>query len=55
MKIVTDSVLEAAREDGYPIRDRYMHHILLHDEGEFDQEITGWIEMAWAMVGPGRR
>ena len=40
---------------GYPSRDRYMHHILLHDEGEFDQEITGWIEMAWAMVGPGRR
>lgn len=40
---------------GYPSPERYMHHILLHDEGEFDQEITGWLEAAWALVGPGRR
>lgn len=40
---------------GYPSHDRYMHHILLHDESEFDEEIIGWIEAAWAMVGPGRR
>lgn len=40
---------------GYPSPERWMHHILLRSEDEFDQEITGWIEAAWALVGPGRR
>ena len=40
---------------GYPSPERYMHHILLRNESEFDQEITGWIEAAWALVGPGRK
>ena len=40
---------------GYPSHERYMHHILLRSEAEFDAEITGWIEAAWALVGPGRR
>ncbi|MBQ3156982.1 MAG: hypothetical protein IJB81_08670 [Clostridia bacterium] len=40
---------------GYPSHDRYMHHILLRSAAEFDAEITGWIEAAWALVGPGRR
>lgn len=40
---------------GYPSPERYMHHILLRNEDDFDAEIISWIEAAWALVGPGRR
>lgn len=38
-----------------PSRDRYMHHLLLRSKEEFNAEIINWIEMAWALVGCGRR
>lgn len=40
---------------GYPGPMRYMHHILLRDERDFDDEICRWIEAAWSLVGCGRR
>lgn len=34
---------------------RWMHHMLLHSAEELDAEVLGWLEMAWALVGCGRR
>ena len=34
---------------------RWMHHMIIHAECELDAEVRGWLEAAWALVGPGRR
>lgn len=34
---------------------RWMHHLLLRRPEELDDEIARWLEMAWALVGCGRR
>ena len=34
---------------------RWMHHLLLRREEEFDGELRAWLEAAWAMVGCGRQ
>ena len=34
---------------------RWMHHMLLRSAQELDDEVAGWLEAAWALVGPGRR
>lgn len=34
---------------------RWMHHLILRSEADFDQEVSRWVEAAWALVGPGRR
>lgn len=34
---------------------RWMHHLLLRSAEELDAEVVGWLEMAWALVGCGRR
>lgn len=34
---------------------RWMHHMLLREEDELDGEVIGWLEAAWALVGPGRK
>lgn len=34
---------------------RWMHHMLIRDEEEMDDEVLGWLTAAWAFVGPGRR
>ncbi len=34
---------------------RWMHHLLLRNETEFDGDVKAWLERAWALVGPGRR
>lgn len=34
---------------------RWMHHLLIRTEDEFDAEVRAWLEAAWALVGPGRQ
>lgn len=34
---------------------RWMHHLLIRTESEFDAEVRAWLEAAWALVGPGRQ
>lgn len=34
---------------------RWMHHMLIRQESELDDEVKAWIEAAWALVGPGRK
>lgn len=34
---------------------RWMHHLLIREEGELDAEVRSWLDAAWATVGPGRR
>ena len=34
---------------------RWMHHIILRNLGELDEEIQAWLEASWALVGCGRR
>lgn len=34
---------------------RWMHHMLLHDIAELNDEVHAWLEDAWALVGCGRR
>lgn len=34
---------------------RWMHHLLLRQADELDAEVTGWLEMAWSLVGCGRK
>lgn len=34
---------------------RWMHHMVIHSEQEFDAEVRSWLAAAWTLVGPGRR
>lgn len=34
---------------------RWMHHLLLRQADELDAEVMGWLEMAWSLIGCGRR
>lgn len=34
---------------------RWMHHMLIRREADFDAEVKAWLEAAWALVGPGQR
>lgn len=34
---------------------RWMHHLIIRNEADFDEDICSWISAAWALVGPGQR
>lgn len=34
---------------------RWMHHMIIRSADDIDGEVAGWLEAAWALIGPGRR
>lgn len=34
---------------------RWMHHMILRSEADFDAEVCAWISAAWALIGPGQQ
>ena len=34
---------------------RWMHHMIIRREEDFDADVRAWLEAAWALVGCGKR
>ena len=51
MRIASPRLLHAAEVSP----GRWMHHMLIRCEADFDVEVKEWLGISWAMVGPGRQ